>query len=82
MIAQIVLHGHAGFFDVGSGSLSSDADVAKDIELAAGKAFSIQPRSAPGDVCAQQTAAADHAALEKLGLAYTFRTMEAGLSSL
>jgi ADP-L-glycero-D-manno-heptose 6-epimerase len=82
VIAQIVLQGHAGFFDVGSGSLTSATAVAKASEVATGKALAIETRSAPADVCAHQTAAADHSALEKLGLAYTFRTMEAGLSSL
>ena len=82
VIAQIVLQGHAGFFDVGSGSLTSAAAVAKACEVVTGKALTIESRSAPADVCADQTAAADHSALEKLGLSYTFRTMEAGLSPL
>ncbi|MFM1976174.1 MAG: hypothetical protein RL145_1020 [Pseudomonadota bacterium] len=80
VIAQIVLHGHAGFFDVGTGSLTSATAVAKASEAATGKALNLEARPAPADAHNPQTAAADLTALEKLGIACTFRTMETGLS--
>lgn len=82
VIAQIVLQGHAGFFDVGSGSLTSASAIAKAGEAATGKAGVLEAFSAPADVCATQPAAADLSALEKRAIPYTFRTMEAGLSPL
>lgn len=80
VIAQIVLQGHAGFFDIGSGSLISATAVVKASEAATGKALAVESRPPPADVFARQTAAADLTALEKLGISYTFRSMESGLS--
>ncbi|OYU52610.1 MAG: hypothetical protein CFE27_04410 [Alphaproteobacteria bacterium PA1] len=80
VIAQIVLHGHAGFFDVGSGALTSAAAVAKASEAATGKALAVEARPGPADAHPHQTVVADHSALEKLGIACTFRTMETGLT--
>lgn len=82
LIAQVVLQGHAGFFDVGTGSLTSAAQVAKASEAATGKALRVETRPAPAEAFTQQTAAADLTALEKLGITCTFKTMEAGLSPL
>ncbi len=80
LIAQIVLQGHAGFFDMGSGTLTSAGAVAKASEAATGKALAIEARPAPANAQTHQTAVADLSALEKLGIACTFRTMETGLS--
>lgn len=82
LIAQVVLQGHAGFFDIGSGSLTSAKAVAKASEAATGKALTVEARPTPSHGLVQQTAAADLSALENLGIACTFRTMEAGLSPL
>jgi hypothetical protein len=65
-----------------AGGAPAAAAVAKASETATGNALAIETLSAPADVCVDQTAAADLSALEMLGLTYTFRTMEAGLSPL
>ncbi|MCA3692281.1 NAD-dependent epimerase/dehydratase family protein [Aquidulcibacter sp.] len=80
LITQIVLQGHAGFFDIGSGALTSTQAIVKASEAATSKALAVEMRPAPANAHSLQTAAADLSALEKLDIACTFRTMETGLS--
>ena len=80
LITQLVLQGHAGFFDIGSGALTSAKAIVKASEAATRKALAVETRPAPVDARSPHAAVADLSALEKLGISCTFRTMETGLS--
>jgi nucleoside-diphosphate-sugar epimerase len=80
-IVQVIVQGHSGFFDIGSGQTITTRELISKVETATGKSF--KSTDIVDDISERASLpAADIARLMALGISVNFRPLEQGLSGL
>lgn len=82
MAADVVVGNHAGFFDIGTGSLTTARDVVRTAARVAGRQGQAQMVEPPADAAVQALPPADLSALAAAGIDTAARTLDQGLAGL